>query len=182
MTTVLRSSVWLAFTGIVLLGQTKPKDVYGWGKIRWGMTVAQAKAAYGSQAQESDGQDGTSTKFTERLAIKSFAVGDVRMKVSIETMPGSQMIKEVSLTMEKDQPQSSTRTSAYEDMKNSLMQKYGRPTDQQKDQGERTETNSATWTFPSTVISLFWVEAKGIPFGVLTLQYTATDKKARDVL
>ena len=26
----------------------KPKDVEGWGKIKWGITIAQAKAAYGT--------------------------------------------------------------------------------------------------------------------------------------
>jgi len=30
----------LALTGIVLLGQTPPKDVEGWDKIKWGMTAA----------------------------------------------------------------------------------------------------------------------------------------------
>ena len=42
--------VALAFAGIAP-GQTKPKDVDGWGKIKWGMTVAQAQAAYGPAAK-----------------------------------------------------------------------------------------------------------------------------------
>jgi hypothetical protein len=149
----------------------------GLGRSEMTSAEMQAKAAYGNQAQNSDGRDGSSTKFIEKLIIPSFAVGDIEMKVSIETMPGSNLIKEVLLAL-ADKPQSFTRGSAYTDLLNALMQKYGRPTSQEKDRGENTETNSATWAFPSTVISLFWVETTRLNFGILNLQYTATDNLA----
>jgi hypothetical protein len=68
----------LAASSLIALGQV-PKDVNGWGKIRWGMTVAQAKALYGAQARESDG-GGNSTKYTEKLVIDNFAVGDTKRR------------------------------------------------------------------------------------------------------
>jgi hypothetical protein len=65
----------LAASFVIALGQV-PKDVNGWGKIRWDVTVAQAKALYGAHAQESNG-GGNSTKYTEKLVIDNFSVGDI---------------------------------------------------------------------------------------------------------
>src|ERR1035441_7914802 len=108
----MKSVVALAFVfTAIVAAQTKPKDVDGWGKIKWGMTVAQAKTAYGDQAQASDGTGGRSTRYVEKLKITNFAVGDIKMKVSIETLPDSSLIREVSLAL-ADEPQSSTRGSA----------------------------------------------------------------------
>jgi hypothetical protein len=166
----------LAASSVIALGQV-PKDVNGWSKIRWDMTVAQAKALYGAQARESDG-GGNSTKYTEKLVIDNFAVGDIKMKVSIETLPNSNLIKEVTFSLADE---SQSRGAAYTDIKNLLTQRYGRPRED-KDREGGAEDNSATWTFPSTVITLFWVETKRLDFGVLSLQYTATDKKVLGVL
>ncbi len=41
----------LAALAVALSGQLKPKDVDGWDKIKWGMTIAQARSAYGIEAQ-----------------------------------------------------------------------------------------------------------------------------------
>jgi hypothetical protein len=87
-------------------------------------------------------------------------------------------IKEVTFSLADG---SQSRGAAYTDIKNLLTQKYGRPRED-KDREGGAEDHSATWTFPSTVITLFWVETKRLDFGVLNLQYTATDKKALGVL
>jgi hypothetical protein len=145
--------------GIVLRGQVPPKDVDGWGKIKWGMTSAQAKTAYGSQIQDAD----------EKLEIKSLAVGDINMKVSFGAVPGSTRIKQVVLSM-AEEPQPFMSALAFRTLKSLLMQKYGRPTDQGKEYGDdpanRTETTFAVWTFPSTVIRLYLVELKRLDFGL----------------
>jgi hypothetical protein len=88
------------------------------------------------------------------------------------------LIKEVTFSLADE---SQSRGAAYTDLKTLLTQKYGRPSED-KDQEGGAEGNSATWTFPSTVITLFCVETKRLNFGVLSLQYTATDKKALGVL
>jgi hypothetical protein len=44
----------LRLTGALLLmllpGLAQTKDTDGWGKVKWGMTVEQAKTAYGADA------------------------------------------------------------------------------------------------------------------------------------
>jgi hypothetical protein len=160
--------------GAMLMAQ--PKDVDGWGKVKWGMTIAQAKVAYGSEAQAPDRENG-STKYVERLTLRNLKVGDIRMRVAIETLPGSDRIAEVALSLEDGQ-----RISPYLTLKNSLTQKYGRPSHEERSQRENVVSLSAAWIFPSTVISLLWLETKDVDFRELVLQYTATDKKALDAL
>jgi hypothetical protein len=180
MKTVLRLCVSVALAGIAL-GQTKPKDVYGWGKLRWGMTVKQAKAALGPGARESDGKSGKSTRYSERIVIDKLKIGDIEMTASVYTLPDSEKIQEVGLTL----PDGVNKTNggSFEDLRNSLTRKYGIPTRQEPiEERERTTINSATWVFPSTVISLMWIQVKGIGFETLTLQYSATDNKVLNVL
>jgi hypothetical protein len=177
MKTAVRLGTLIAFS-VALFGQAPPKDVNGWDKIKWGMTVAQARTLYGAQVQESNG-DGTSTDYTERLVIPSLAIGDAKMKVSISIDTKSKLIKEVSFA---PADQSITRDVAYAHLKDLLTQKYGRPISEEKEPGEETVSSSAMWTFPSTVIRLYLIEAKRIAFSILGLSYTATDKKSLDKL
>ncbi len=161
--------VLVAFA-VGLFGQAPPKDVDGWGKIKWGMTVAQAKSEYGDQAQSSDDEGSVDAKYVQKLVIKSFAVGDVRMRVSIETRPNSDLVKQVGLMMAGPSDTASAGF-AYNYLKGSLTQKYGPPAIQGKD------TEPVIWSFPSTVIRLSISEYWGV-----FLDYTATDQKARDAL
>jgi hypothetical protein len=64
-----------------MLGQTKPKDIDGWGKIKWGMTFAEASAAYNVSApvKESD-----TSKWTS-LPLGPVQIGDIEMKASAFT-------------------------------------------------------------------------------------------------
>ena len=169
------------FTVVTVPMVAQPKDVNGWGRIKWGMTVAQAKVVYGSQVLVPDAtHKSQSTKFVDRLLIGSFNVGDTKMQVSIETLPNSDKIREVTLSLPASSPRAS-RSSAYDDLRNSLTLKYGRPSHVEK-KDDDILSESATWTFPSTVITLYHVESNSIAFGQLGLQYTATDKKALDAL
>lgn len=196
MRTVFRLWTSLIVLGIALLGQAPPKDVNGWGKIKWGMTVAQIKALYGAQVQDSDGSGGNSADYIEKLVIKGFAIGDDNMDVSVNIDPKSKLIKEVSFSLaassmpiketgdnllRQAHVQKLARSVTYAHLKDSLTQKYGRPTSEEKESNGSGDT-FATWMFPSTVIRLYLAEATNIEFGILRLRYTATDKKALDKL
>ena len=178
----LKAVFWLCVSASLAgnaTSQTKPKDVDGWGKVKWGMTVAQAKAA-APEARASDGKSEKSTRYTERLVIDRLRIGDMEMTASIYTLRESERVKEVGLTLPDG---INTTNGSFEQLRNLLTQKYGKPTrEEPNERSEVTIVNSATWVFPSTVISLLWVQVKGIAFETLTLQYSATDRKALHVL
>jgi len=158
------------------------KDVNGWGKIKWGMTVAQAKAVYGTQVQVADpaSESHETDEYVDQLVIERLKVGDLEMQVAIKTPRGSDGIREVALALPKGDSRAS-RISAYAGLRNSLILKYGKPSHaESKDTDIFSE--STTWAFPSTIITLYHIETKDIQFGILGLQYAASDKKAVDAL
>jgi hypothetical protein len=71
--------LWAAVAlAVPLIGQIKPKDTDGWGKVRWGMTIAEVRTAYNINAP---------TQATERwtsLPLGPIKVGDVEMDTSAE--------------------------------------------------------------------------------------------------
>ena len=171
----MRSIVALSavLAGSVLLGQEKPKDVYGWGKIKWGMTIAQARAAYGTEAQGAEGKGPYSGGWVERLVIKNLKVGDIAVDASIASRPGSDRIASVTL-----HAQGESKVWAYENLKTSLIRKYGRPTHEDRRDDGTLVTDKTTWIFPATAINLVEMKIKAIDYYVVTLQYMSADKKA----
>ena len=158
-------------------------DVNGWGKIKWGMSVAQARTLYSSEAHEPQASVKESTKYVDRFVIPNLKLGDVSIQASVRTLPGSDRIAEVELSMPADnfREPASTRIAAHEDILNGLTQKYGKPSrHEQKDSDSLTDITDV-WLFPSTTITLQYIEMK-IGFGLLDVQYTAVDKKLKDVL
>jgi hypothetical protein len=164
--------------------QQKPRDVYGWGKIRWGMTVAQAKEVYGAGVRVS--HDKGENEENEKLVIDNFKIGDVSMKVSIQTeTPNSDQIKSVKMTMPAENflDKAETRSWPYVSLLNALTLKYGKPARTERETDEPVVSDSATWIFPSTTISLQRIESNGAArFGLVNLVYWATDKKAVNAL
>jgi hypothetical protein len=166
--------------------QSAPMDVDGWARIKWGMTVTQAKAIYAPDAREPEASDdGGSTKYAERLIIQNLELTGVTMRVSIRTLPGSDRVKEVELSMPKSNftEPSFSRAVAHEAILNALTLKYGEPTrHEHNDQpGSAADSVADVWVFPSTTISLQSIEIK-VGFGLLNLQYTSVDRRLKDVL
>ena len=88
-TTVL--SCLLATLAVALHGQTKPKDVDGWDKIKWGMTIAEARSVYdiGAQPRKADAWT--------LLELNPIKMGDVEMGVQVGARQGTEAISEVTL-------------------------------------------------------------------------------------
>jgi len=153
---------------VTLVGQAPPRDVNGWGKIRWGMTSAEASQAYVINRHEDN-------DFWAQLIAEPVQAGDIVMRVSIAARHGSDRICRVRLWM------NSASTRDFDILKALLIQKYGPPID-----GEtRTEGNDAIrtflWTFPSTWIRLTLSQDPKNQSRI-DIEYMATDQQALDAL
>jgi hypothetical protein len=164
----------------------QPKDVDGWGKIKWGMTVAQAKAAYGAIMQDRSGNPIEGVKLVTRLSVDNLTINDMGISVHIETPQDVDRIERVSMTLNVAGKRPNEARAIYETTRNTLTQKYGNPTRiEGRPSGPIAVVTSTVWIFPSTIIDLEWQE---VPTGMsgelkfLDLYYIATDKKAMDVL
>lgn len=154
----------VAFFAVTLLGQTPPRDIDGWGKIRWGMTIADASQAYVIDRHDDN-------EFWSQLIAQPVMIGDITMRVSIGAKHGSEQVSRVRL---------STMSGAedFDTLKTQLIQKYGPPIDgETRTEGANT-IRTFLWTFPSTSIRLTLTQSQGR----IDLEYAATDRNALDAL
>ena len=70
---------------IALHGQSAPKDIAGWDKIKWGMTMAEARAAYNVDAQPEANDDWT------LLKLHPVNISGVELGVQVGARLGSEI-------------------------------------------------------------------------------------------
>jgi hypothetical protein len=157
------------------------KDIDGWGKIKWGMTTAQARAAYGSEATIPEGENPYKDTYIEKLIIKSLTVGDVEMKVSIAALNKTDRIANIALE-NAGSLTDSVSAGAYSNLKIALTRKYGTPASTDHTAQSRVTSDVTKWIFPSTAIELLEIEIESINYGSIHLTYSAANKKLLDVL
>jgi hypothetical protein len=161
---------------VTLLGQAPPRDVDGWGKIKWGMTLADARQAYVIDRNEDN-------NIWTQLLTQPVDVGDITMKVSIGARHGSDQVSRVRLWMNFGLRDSAPLASAkdFDTLKILLIQKYGPPVDGETKTDGTDAVRTFWWAFPSTSITLTLSQAQKCG-GRIELDYLATDQKALDTL
>jgi hypothetical protein len=149
MNTAVRSiaSFALAFG---LLGQAPPKDVDGWGKLKWGMTIAEARAAG---------------------LLEPVKIGDIAMKVDTFTKGDTDSIKRIQLY------NFFSNQHDFDTLKTLLTQKYGASASQETKRDEiNARITTVLWTFPSTSILLTLREGKTLYLDYTATDKKALDK------
>lgn len=159
-------------------------DVTGWNKIQWGMTVAQAKRRFGADAAEpgDEYKGSVGTRYPVRLIINNLDIGGLPCTATIETDRDTDSIASVTLKPGKafqEHPQ--LRTSAFDQLKELLIQKYGKPKIDDVRQENGNVNSKILWSFPSTIIELYRSEGS-YDLGYVLLTYHAVDKKALNAL
>lgn len=168
----------------VALAAQPPKDVTGWGKIKWGMRVDEAKVALGDQAKpESEGSPYTT--YPSKLRLQGVQIGNETGYAQIQTRRESDLVCMVTLVAappgaEKTPGQ---RAAIFEELKAMLVEKYGPPVNSdRKPSGSGFVDATVTWIFPSTSIRLLWSDESKYHIGHVAIEYKSVDKKALDTL
>jgi hypothetical protein len=158
----------IALFPVISFGQIK--DVFGWGKVQWGMTISQAKLVLGRQASEPTAEE--KEKFPDwppRMAMRNVEFAeDVRGDAVLLSRKNSNLITAVHLNIGKFEDKSAKRELAFARLKDLLLSKYGSP--------KSEEPNELIWAFPSTVVKLWRIET-GVGLGFVGVDYDAVDKK-----
>ena len=160
-----------ALFAITLLGQTPPRDIDGWGKIHWGMTIADASQAYVIDRHEDN-------ESWSQLIAQPVAVGDITMRVSIGAKHGVEQISRVRLSTKLSGKNGAEDSDT---LKTQLIQKYGPPIDGETRTEAANSIRTFLWTFPSTSIRLTLTQGPNGQ-GRIDLEYAATDRNALDAL
>jgi len=161
----------LATLAVALYAQPVPKDVDGWEKIKWGMTMAEARSAYRVEAQPESNADWT------LLNLSPVKMSNIEMGVQVGARHGADKITLVRLWsyfgLSSSQP--SAGPQDFDTLKTMLIQKYGSAASEETKRGENFRLlKSVLWTFPSTSILLSLEQSASLPnLGNIFLEYTA---------
>lgn len=154
-----------------ILKQGRPKDVAGWDKIIWGMTMAEVRAAYNIQTEPEKQDDWT------LLQLNPVKTGGVQLGVQVGAREGDAKISSVRLWshfgLQNSPPGASARD--FDTLRTSLIEKYGQPANEETKRGENFRLiKTVSWTFPSTSILMTLEESSSIPnLGNIDIDYTA---------
>ena len=143
----------------------------GWGKIRWGMTIADASQAYVIDRHEDNDS-------WSQLIAQPVMIGDITMRVSIAARHGSEQISRVRLS---ENFGGKNGADDFDTLKTQLIQKYGPPIDGETRTEGTDNIRTFLWTFPSTSIRLTLKQGPNSQ-GRIEVEYNATDKTALDLL
>jgi hypothetical protein len=164
---------------VALYGQAKPDDVAGWDKIRWGMTIAEARAIYDIKIQP-ENKDNWTLLYLNPVKMSGVELGVQIGARQIGAREGSEKIALVRLWSFFGLPSSvpSAGSQDFDTLKTTLIQKYGQPANEETKRGENFRLiKTVRWTFPSTSILMTLEQSASLPnLGNIYLDYTATDK------
>jgi hypothetical protein len=162
----------LAAVAVALYGQSKPKDVDGWDKIKWGMTVAEVRSSYGVEAQPENKDNWT------LLQLNPVKVSGVEMEVQVGARQGTGKVTFVRLSSYFGLPSSPPLAGAqdFDTLRTMLILKYGNPANEETTRGENFRLiKTVLWTFPSTSVRMRLEQSSSLPnLGNIFLEYTAT--------
>src|SRR5690349_5523012 len=80
MTTILRFTVGSILAANAVFCQ--PKDVQGWDKVKWGMSVAEVRTAYGDRASEPTAEDSVNGRVLKALRADGFDESSEAVKLA----------------------------------------------------------------------------------------------------
>lgn len=161
----------------------QPKDVDGWTRIRWGMTVAEAREAF--QGQVSDPRVATPPDaiLVDRFVINDIQIGRITAEAAVQTERDSNQVVAVRIRATGASATGVLRTSTFSTLKHLLIAKYGPPQNEDHNPyGNGGTDTRVLWLFPSTSITLRWSEMSNGESGFVTIRYEAIDGKALDAL
>jgi len=161
----------VAALALVLYGQPKPKDVDGWDKIKWGMTIADARSAYGIEAQPESRDNWT------LLQLHPIKMGSVEVGVQLGARTVNGKISSIRLWSFFGVPNSAPYAGPqdFDTLRTFLIQKYGHPTNEEVTRGDNNHlVKTVRWNFPSTSIVMTLEQSAILPnVGTIYIEYTA---------
>ncbi len=159
----------VALSSGVVLAQ-KPADVHGWGKVKWGMTLAQIQKLYPeAEPFTKTWEDG---RKSSGLRIPKFDLIHFPFEVTFWKKDADKRLDSISLSTEAGMV-------VFRELEKQLTLKYGSPT--LKDDS-KPRKRSRTWMFPSTEIELLFLEWLPPAPSEVNLGYSPVDKGSRDKL
>jgi len=161
----------LAVLACSLLAQSRPADLLGWTKAKWGMTDSEILKVFQGQAvlldapvQRRQYVDGRANVGIEKITIET-----VECSVQFVVNPQDGRLFRVMI-----KPVQANPTAVYfQQLEKALVTRYGAP----DYTSSKEPMTSSRWVFPTTVIELHYSNLAAIDMRLLSLTYEVNKSK-----
>ncbi len=146
-------------SSLSLNAATKPKDVYGWDNVRWGMTGNEVQAVLGKEVKKRNAKHDKKDNMYADLELKGVKMGKGSFRASFWMDEDSKKLKRIVFVPE-GQPAQYELAETFVDLENYLVEKYGDP-DIEKTSNDPGTSADRIWNFPSTEIEMSYLRLEG---------------------
>jgi len=146
-------------SSLSLNAATKPKDVYGWDNVRWGMTVGEIQTVLGEDVKKRGAKHDKKDRMFADLELKGIKMGNGSFRASFWMDEDSKKLKRIVFVPE-GRPAQYEWAETFVDLENYLVEKYGDP-DIEKTSNDPGTSADRKWNFPSTEIEMSYLRLEG---------------------
>jgi hypothetical protein len=138
---------------------TKPKDVYGWDNVKWGMTGEEIQSVLGKEVKKRDAKHDKKDNMYADLELKGIKMGNSSFRASFWMDENTKRLKRIVFVPE-GQPAQFEWAETFIGLENYLVEKYGDP-DLEETSNDPGTSADREWIFPSTEIEMSYLRLEG---------------------
>ena len=165
------SLLFLFATTINISAGTKPKDVFGWDNVRWGMSTDEVEHILGKNVKKRKVRHDEKDKMYSGLELKDITMGNTRLRASLWMDDSSNTLTRI-VFIPIEQPSRYEWAETFIDLESYLVDRYGSP-DIEKTSNDPGTSADRKWVFPSTEIELSYLKLEDSE--LLLLVFSQTD-------
>ena len=149
------SMIILFASSLLVDAGTKPKDVYGWDNVKWGMTAEEVETVLGKKVKRRNAKHDERDNMYSGLQLRGVKMGQSEVRASFWMDEESKKLKRIVFVPE-GQPAQYELAETFINLENYLVGKYGDP-DVEKTSNDPGTSADRKWKFPSTEIELSYL-------------------------
>lgn len=172
----------IALTGLLILlisslalgAYKKPADVYGWDKLKWGMTEEEVRSVYGDKIKIHKPKQDEKEGVYSGMELTGVEIGGGEFRASLWMDSGTEKLRKI-VFVPAGKPDGYNRAETFIGLEEGLADRYGDP-DVEETSNDPGTSAERKWVFPSTVIELSYLRIGDSE--LLLLVFSASDNSA----
>lgn len=153
----------------------KPSDVYGWDKLKWGMTGEEIKSAFGKDIKVHKAREDEKEGLYSDLELTSATIGGEPFRASLWMDSSTKKLAKM-VFVPKGEPEGYAWAETFIKVEEDLASKYGDP-DEEETSNDPGTSAERKWVFPSTVIELSYLRIEGTELLLLVFSANSSSPK-----
>lgn len=147
--------VVLFISSLSINAATKPKDIYGWDNLRWGMSTDEVENILGKDVKKREIRNDEKDNMSSSLLLRNINIGQRKFRASFWMDNKTKKLTRIVFVPE-GQPSKYQWVETFIDTENYLVDKYGDPNIEETSNDPGTSADRK-WIFPSTEIELSYL-------------------------